>query len=369
MKKIVKYLAIIPLLVLLFACGEKTPAPSTITTSAGSNMPEKFKVDIPNSVSYSTSSKVGARLEANASGKIDGGESIYDPLRAYIMIGEQAAKTVEEIIIAIRKNGLNQPLSFEFPSDEDKRTKVITVVENVVFEGTTYSFGLTCKDKAADKVAMQVFWNSKPIKGTAMLNLYALEMTDKNKAADKTTFRVDYSEADPSYDQTMLVQIAGIDNSTDKQAPINLKMFAGKKGDIVSVYGNSHHENVTGLGAGAINYAFRAKGNVKDDLGVAEVSIPPSSLTGTTGMMDTYSVKNILINLIKKQYNLTDVPNTLIGTYLTNFDAPGYFKSDKFVGAGNYPSSITGFADIKDLSALTPYIPSDIAALKLEFKK
>lgn len=362
---------------LLVSCSSDTSKDvSPVTTTSGTSLtPANFLVEIPGALV--STKKSGAKVEA---GDTLSGKDIYEPLRGYINVGYESAKLVNTIIKAIALYNLDKPMLITFVgtnADDDGREKKIEVVENGVYEGVSYAYKLTFSDIKANKVGMQVYWNNNPVKGVAILNFYQLNRKTSPLKDTSVMYRVDYSE-DPAtnagYDKTMLVQVHGI-YSSNTSDPNALKMFAGRKGDIVEVYGNSNHPNVDdgkGFVLGNINYAFRARGNTLDNYAVAEVCLPPSTVTSTASMFTNYSVKTVLGTLakaaVKKAYNIT-LTDAQLEPYLKNSNPPGFFISDEFKSAGTVPAGqeskfTTAFVD---LSSMSPYVPKEVRDLKVMF--
>ena len=270
-------------------------------------------------------------------------------------------------------------LSYE--SDDDHRTKNLVVIENSEFEGTTYSFQLTITDAESETnedggMAMQVFWNTSPVQGISILKPYNINRTDSDNS-ENTMYRIDYSEAGEfGYDAHMIVYIAGLelaDPSVDKYAIKSLKMFVGKKDDIVSVYGNSDHPNATFYTDDkGFDWAFVAAGSDNLDIGVAEVGLPPFNLDETNRqvLLEDYSVKNVFANQINdwfmEQYGVLP-DSTSLAAYLHNADAPGFFESQGFVSGGTSPGTQYD-ALVTEIQSLTPYNPKNIDELTILFK-
>jgi hypothetical protein len=160
------------------------------------------------------------------------------------------------------------------------------VVKDSEFDGQMWEFQLTITDADSEGnddggKALQVFWNRHPMKGIAILKPYNIDRLNSADMGD-AMFRIDYNEDDLFYDATMMVYAAGLPMPSPLENPFalkSLKMFAGKKGDIIDVYGNSDHPNAILIsGTPGFNWAFVAAGNDVKDLGVAEVGLPPSNL-------------------------------------------------------------------------------------------
>ena len=80
--------------------------------------------------------------------------------------------------------------------------------------------------------------------------------------------------------ESMIVSIAGLPEIDPFLAPFHMdgmKMFVGKKGDQVDVYGNSSHPNAKFLTEKVgYNWAFVASGSASEDIAVVELGLPLS---------------------------------------------------------------------------------------------
>lgn len=331
-------------------------------------VPSRFKVDIPESIS-----SVEFQNKNTASDTLDG-NNIYQHLRTFIFIGESASDIVHNLMVAISVYNINKPMNLTFPGDKDQRVKSLVVVENSIFENTTYEFQLTVTDvnsstQADGGKAIQVFWNTSPIKGIAILKPYNIDRTSTPSMPD-ALYRIDYNEdGSLGYDAHMFVSIAGIPLSTDTFAINSLKMFAGKKGDIVDVYGNTNHPNAKFFTSETgFNWAFVASANQSGNIGIAEVGLPPSTLNSTSRpeILDTYSLYNVFMNQIQIAY-----PNATpsdIAPYLVNTQAPGYFSNTGFIQGGTAPNSNYSALELR-IENLKPFNPIEVTNQTLSFKE
>jgi hypothetical protein len=208
------------------------------------------------------------------------------------------------------------------------------------------------------------------VKGTAIVSVYNLNMST-NEMYKNTKYRVDYSEAgELGYDQQMVVSITG-NPLTDIYSTNNLKMFVGKIGNQVDVYGNSNHPDLWLFKPTSVGYdwAFVARADVNANISVAQVALPPMTLTSVNGMFETYALKNVLSTDFHAFYDNL-FPSSLISIYLESVlkdaNAPAYFNNGGFVSSGtNVPSGFSN--DFIDLSSLSPYVPADIMNLNIGF--
>lgn len=335
------------------------------------SVPTKFKVDIPSSISRISVNK-------NAEGDTLQGNEIYNQLTTFIAAGEGAADIVQNIMGAISLYNLSQAMSFSFVSDDDGKSKNVIIVENSEFDNSVWQFQLSITDAESEEnpdqgLGMQVFWNTNPVKGIAILSPKNINKNQK-EVWSQAMFRIDYSEVgENSYEKQMTVYISDLPKpnaSIDPYGMTTLKMFAGKKGEIIDVYGNSNHPEASFFDAGktGFNWAFVAAGNEKTNIGVAEVGLPASNLNTSDRktILKDNSIKNVFTAVILEAYP-TATPE-LIAPYLKNTEAPGYFSNSGFLAAGTSPASDYDILETS-IEKLSPYNPVEISNLKVEFKK
>jgi hypothetical protein len=335
--------------------------------------PTQFTVDIPSSISRTSTYK-------SLNSDDYSGREIYEHFNNFINVGESAAKFIEEIMVGISSYGLNQPMNFNFTSDEDGRTKNIVVVDNSEFKGAIWQYQLTISDVTnIDNndmgKALQVFWNNNPVSGIAILkpsNWNASEVAEIGNAV----FKVEYSEAgEYGYGAHMVVSIANWEQDTTSRFHMDeLKMFVGKTGNIIDVYGNSTHpdaylfiEEPKGF-----CWAFVASSNKLSNIGVAEVGLPPHMLNegNRDVLLEYYSIENVFTKQFREaifQINGEYPHDSVTEKILINTQAPGFFNADGFIQGGESPS-----ADydplLNNINLLTPYNPLNISELIIEFK-
>lgn len=336
-------------------------------------IPTSFKVDIPDAISNSSSSKTA---------KVDelGGDEIYEHMRLFIAVGEGAADIVQNIILAIRQYDLAKEMDITYTSDDDGREKNVVVTENVEFNDETWMYQLTSTDVLEvggehNGIGLQVFWNNDPVKGIAILYPYNVNRADSAENWSKGMFQIEYSEAQEyGYEKSMIVSIADIPvPGHDEYEMRSLKMFVGKNGDVIDVYGNSAHPNATLFNGGnGFDWAFVASGNEITDFAVAEVGLPPYDLDNDNRdvLLKDNSIHNVFSTLISDWYfeqQGTEIDSLTLAAYLENAEAPGFFNKDGFIASGTAPTSDFD-ALITNIDALSPYNPFTIANLTISFK-
>lgn len=332
-------------------------------------LPTKFSVDIPDAISQDVSAKKSVAVDTMK------GNEVYEHLTFFIHVGEEAAEIVEGIIWGIKAYNIDRVKSLTYQSDDDGRIKNMVVEAAPEFEDVVWDYGLTITDadsegEADGGKAMQIFWNESPRKGIALMKPYNIDRRNDSEL-DQAMFRIDYSEeGEMGYDAHMIVSIAdlpSIDPLLEPFAMDAMKMFVGKKGDFVDVYGNSSHPNAKLLtSTTGYNWAFIASGEDNRDVAAAEVGLPLSTLdaTGREVLLEEYSIKNVFTGEV-----LTVWPNAsqeLIDAWLTNTEAPGFFDGNGFVQGGTAPSE--EYSDVAArLQGLTPYNPKSVANLEIIF--
>jgi len=340
-------------------------------------LPQSFSVDIPSSLSNQNSISNG-RISGKIKEDTLQGNDIYLHLNTFIAVGEGAAELVEEFITGIRKHKIDRIQSLTYTSDDDIRTKNLIVLSNVTFEDKVWDYQLTVTDADSENQAdggkaLQIFWNkSTLVKGIAIVKPYNCDRTHNVKAKD-AVFRIDYTEGgDLGYDAQMEVSISGLPLESPLENPYSvstLRMFAGKKGDVVDVYGNTNHPNaILFSGNVGFNWAFVASGNDVKDIAVAEVGLPPSDLNESDRevLLKEYSVKNVFTSEINSVW--PGINQNLLAAFLTNTSAPGYFDNKKgFIAGGVSPGADWDVLTTR-LNSLSPYNPKNTSDLAVTFK-
>ncbi|MBC8266241.1 MAG: hypothetical protein H8E84_04685 [Flavobacteriales bacterium] len=337
-------------------------------------LPSSFMVEIPSSISYSPAS---AKLSSVNVVPLHG-DTIYEMLRAFVNVGDQAAQITHNIIQAINTNNLSQPMSFSFTGD-DGNTKDVAIVN-----GTNYDYEMTISD--AGNNALQVFWNTNSgngVEGFSILNIYEIDHNNGIQFTN-TLIRIDYSEVTTAYDKEMLVQITGWPMSGTNDID-NLKMFVGKTSSgILDIYGNSNHPTaiiVDTTHQDGFEWAFRAHSDAGLNIAVAEVGLPTTTHSINTDIFSNFSIYNVLQTEVHSYWDpfvatgqITQAQvDSIIDLYLVNAEAPGFFAAGQgFVKAGTAP--IIGASGYNFLESrmnsmnLLPYIPSDINALTINWQ-
>ena len=337
------------------ACSEEELAERTV------DIPEKFSVDIPSSISNANGG-LNDRVAGDGDGIIEG-EEIYAALPHFIRLGEASAEIVEATLIigaALEAVGIK---SFETDETEDGRAKRFDINENVIRGGVAYAYEMTMTDVNDGALGLQLLWNSgDAVEGVGILRPYYI---DRVENADIDAFvRINYSEDDPIYDATMTVSIAGVE-TVDEGDLDNLKMFVGKRGDIVDVIGNSNHPNVKLIDEtfeGGRNYAFVGRGDDTNNLGVVRLALPPSNID-TEDVLTTYSVYNVLESEINA---VIDLDQSIVEAILAEAGSPAYFDASGFISSGD--SRPNGFAEeFVNLEGANPFVPMQVRDLKISF--
>lgn len=370
MKKI-NLLALISLVALLLfaaSCDDSIDTPPT----QESILPEQFSIDVPDPLANPDAAN-GRKAGRTAEGELNGNE-IYELLSLFIAIGDEAGNLTEAILGGVSQFDINGEFFFSYESDDDQRIKNLTVTSDASYQGVDYQYSLTITDAESEGnddggKAMQIFWNKDVIKGVAILKPYNIDRIKDAEAGD-AIYKIEYSEESTDYEAHMIVTIDNLpleDPAVDPYSISTLKMFVGKTGEVIDVYGNSYHPNATFFtDEEGFNWAFVASGVHKGSIGVAEVGLPAGNLDSDdrTVLLIENSLKNVFTDQIQTAF--PGIDQSLVDQYLQNTEAPGYFNSDGFIQGGESPDPLFDqFAD--RLQDLTPYNPADIASLEVDF--
>ncbi len=327
-------------------------------------IPVNIAVDIPEAISSFTTNKTYKTVE----GDTLSGTDIYQNISLFIAIGEQSAEIVDAVLTVVNALGIHGIISLEFVSEEDNRPKQVVIEQGGTYDGESWEYQLIMTDQ--DDSALVVYWNQTPKKGVTILSPYNLNRSEDPSIAD-ILYKVEYSETGASgYEKDMTVSIIGIPENPEDDGYINnLKMFAGKNGDIIDVFGNSNHPEIQLIDSnytGGRNYAFTARGHTNAEVGVAIVGLPPSSVNTTNDLLEIYSVINVLT---EEANNAGYTDSAAIAVFLSNAEAPGYFIHPQgFVSNGNnVPSNAAFTNDFINLSGLVPFVPNDVKELMISW--
>jgi hypothetical protein len=312
--------------------------------------PARFRIKIPDAIS-------SPDLQKSIKTDTIQGEDIYKMLRYFIYAGDASATLVEQIIISIQQNNITEAGSSTYVGD-DGRTKDIVITESVSYDSNNWDFFMEITDEGNE--AMQLFWNADPIYGICIFK--PAEMNhDLNQQLD-AMYKVEYSEEDVTYDKTMEISICSLD-SNDIFFLKSMKMFVGKKGNIIDLFGNSCHPNAILVSTqGGIDWAFIAQADDSKNIAIADVCLPPLLCTTNINIMTDYSIFNVYVD----EMTAAGITDTMMQqAYLYNSQSPAYFGEVGFAACGtNVPS-----AEYNSLSlnGLKPYIPSEIYYMNIIF--
>ncbi|MEN8156670.1 MAG: hypothetical protein ABFS10_06955 [Bacteroidota bacterium] len=349
------------------ACENFNDGPDTGNTI----LPETLTVEIPSALI----ADVAMHKSAAAVDTLKGRE-IYGHVRFFIHAGDQAAQITRHVIFAIQRYNIDMVKTVTYESEDDGRIKNLVVVEAPEFEGRTWEYGLTITDAGSEGnedggKALQIFWNHQnPKEGITIIKPYNLNRSEHGRWAE-AMYRIDYSGAgELGYDHHMIVSIADLPEIEPLLAPFamdGMKMFVGKKGDQVDVFGNSSHPNAKFLTEKVgYNWAFVASASIEEDIAVVELGLPLSTVDSDnrTVLLEENSIYNVLYNEV-----MTIWPNSseaLLNAWLTNTEAPGYFNKGGFIQGGEAPGD-EFLPLVEQIAGLAPYNPMTIANLEIIF--
>ena len=338
-------------------------------------LPETFKVEIPQSIS-NDNVPINGRTGSFSADSLSG-EDIYHGLNTFIHVGDNASRMVENLIRSIRRFHINRPFFLTFQSDDDNRFKNLEVIKDVEFEGKIWEFMLTITDADSEGnddggIALQLFWNRRPVQGIAIFKPFNHDRVHEGNER-VARYRIDYSKAgELGYDEHMFVGISGFSLEGPDADPFSvrtLRMFVGKDGDEIDLFGNSHHPNARLFSdQKGFNWAFVAAGNERIDIAVAEVGLPPSNLDEDDReiLLGEFSIKNVFTKQIKNRF--PDINPERLKAYLVNTEAPGFFDNQGFINGGTSPGPQWDPL-VERIQLLAPFNPLETSTLEIKFKQ
>lgn len=315
-------------------------------------MPPRFNVEIPESISSAELQK-----DINISDTISGTE-IYKHMRRMINIADRAGKALSNILYFMKEFTISES-KIDVIKGPDGRNKSLLVLTNYTFEGTQWEYFLNISDDG--KKAMQIFWNTSPLKGIAIFK--NAEIDHSVTLNPNSIIKIAYNETDSYFDRTMEVSISGLDSTLTNYAR-KVKIFVGKKGNLINIYGNSYNPNAKFVGnqQNPINWAFVAQADATLDIAKAAICLPPCDFTTNTNILQQYSIQNVL------NYAITNAGITnpqVQQQILANSETPGYYSNTGFVSSGSNAPTTNHSA--LDISLLKPYTPMEIYYMDLQF--
>ena len=386
-----------PVFAIFFSCQKEDT--ENLSNATDDIIPNAFKVDIPDAISSKNATKNVGLKSIQANDDTLNGNEIYEMLRHFIAIGEFSAE-LNEILLTyvdflINAYKIEPPTTIPYESEDDKRTKELKILTDKVYNNVSYEYFIQITDVEAnaneannDGVGMQIYWSLNPVKGVSILRPYNVDRTDTASNPLDVFYTISYygESPEPGYDEHMTVEIVGMPLTypgADQYAIDNLKLFVGKKGNIIDVKGNSNHPNAYFFNPNidnGFNWAFVASGDENLDIGVAEVGLPSNSLNSSDRniLLDTNSLYNVWFDLVtdyldyKYGSNLEPtLRDSLTDAYLKNTKSPGFFDENGFVSAKVPPANITDGRYDKltpRLDDLKPFNPSEINSLSIQFE-
>jgi hypothetical protein len=337
-------------------------------------VPENFSVNIPDVLSHEESLKKSFTDEDDSLP----GDLMYKYLTSFIKVGEEGAELTEHIVDVISTYQIDKPMILSYESADDNRVKNLVVIENQEYEGIVWEFQMIITDADSEMnddggTGLQFFWNLDPVKGIAIVKPDNMDDIH-NKHKENVMYRIEYSEAGEfGYDAHMIVEadsLPMLPASAKNNGMKTMKFFAGKKGNIIDLYGNSVNPDAffftrdVGIG---YNWAFVASANDTENLAVVEVGLPKNDLDETSRevLLDTFAMRKVLTEALR--ISKPNMPPEVVNEKLANTMAPGYFDSFGFVAAGIRPDEKFAELDIR-LTDLCPYNPVKIRDLNINFK-
>jgi hypothetical protein len=287
------------------------------------------------------------------------GEDIYSNLRAVIYAGEEAAKNVQNFLKIVAANKIEAPTKFSF--NDAGKTRFVAVTANVRRDNQLWDFEMRVTN-AANQLYFQLLWNKDNTEAVAVMDVG----TAQENSTETTKYRIDYKGNSVFYDKEMTISLSrNPQNATDTTQITNLKLFVAQTENIVTVVGNTHHPKlhllfpISSTDLSGRNYAFVLKANTSQNIGVAKLSLPPSSISMvSSSFFDNYSVYQVIDNFLVTN-GVTD--RTVKSIYLNEAHSPAYFDRQGYYSSGAVPLGLNFSSNLTDLSGLLPFTPYTVA--------
>jgi len=338
-----------------------------LTEVSSNELPDPGQVvlDVPDVLS--------SDVQVNINGRVNqediNSDGIYELMRLFVYVGETSAEIVREILLGVIASDIDNLIEFSLISDDDDRRKDFFINQNVTFEGVDYQFELEAFDEDGAQ-AFQMVWNRSPLLGVAILKPFDIDRNEDESNRD-VFLRIDFGVDREGYENFMEVSITNIPPGEEDEEVFldNLRMFVGKNGDNFEVFGNANLPNFILVDQSITdgrNYAFVARAEDELDIAVAEVAIPPSTVSTSDGLITEFSVVNVLTDELMAA-GITD--QAFIDAFVAGAEGPGYFEEGEgLIATGSDIPENPGFSEeFIDLSGLQPFVPSEIRDLTLDF--
>lgn len=325
---------VIGMSVMLVNCVTSPTAGSA--NNAGNNqiaqIPEDVFIDLPSSISYSSTTGSGKRLNGNTSDDpIETAKEIYNWIREYVYIADEVVNNSEW--------GVKTQILFW------KEAIDWTIVENLgslTWEDTTEAITIVAAYSAANELHYQLKLSKSDVlalkidfngdfnlpKGQAYYYIDALDSTATTNGKVLVNFEKKLDGSD-----TLRILTVNVTSdqppTTDPDGPQNFTISMKEKNGIVHLAGGSYHPNVDSIlpaGQDEVGYCYNYKARVDTlaNRAIVDLGLPPATYADNdTSLFTTYGIHNAF------------------GNRIINWDVPALPDSVKSWIATSYKDSVS----------------------------
>jgi len=335
------------------------------TQNYNQSFPTNVELELPSAISSYDSLKNFKALS---------GEGINNYLRNFVQLGYGTIEIINnsyQRIININPEGASE---FTY-TGLDGKTKYVSIKDSVLIDSVHWDYSMEIYDNSFSNLALQVFWNIETAKQLIICNVNQLNH-DKMENHPDAIITIEYNTqaSVASYEQSIYIGVSKLTTSDENPyAPDNIKLFFGINKQIINFIGSSNNPNVTLYDTDLVgkNWSFRGKADLAKNLAVLELALPETELENTENMMLNFSLKNVILQELKNEYDYIGLSDEEIladrNINAANIESPSFFNSEGFEGSGaNIP---TKYTHLSDFSNLAPFIPLEVKNYEIEFTR
>jgi hypothetical protein len=321
-------------------------------------IPKETSILIPSTLNYNNAFGMKKSVE---------GDNIYNFVRAYINIADEATKIIEksyERIIAIETPGI---LEFSY-TGVDGNTKKVSIKENYndTINELKWDYYMEIYNRTFADLALKAWWNVNPNEQKIIFkpaSLNTSNMINHQQAIVEIEYKA--GEAASPYEKALFVAIDGLTGDNEISfAPENILIYIAQNGGVLEITGASSNPDAALLDydyRGGRNWSFFANVNTSENIAAVQLALPPSNQESIENLFSNYSLKQVILDEIRTVFPSNDMLSdqelfnlaSIDGSLLEN---PGYFDSQGFVSAGTAPTS--SYSALSNFEGFVPFVPA-----------
>jgi len=304
------------------------------------------------------------------------GDVIYNYIRGYVKIADLATKVVENTYNRISVIENSGTLEFSY-TGLDGKTKNVSIQENYNDSVSSWDYYMEIYNETFADLALKTWWNKSPHEQKILFNPSSLnvnEMTEYPEALVEINYKT--GDAASPYEKSFFVALKGLTKGREISFdPDNIIINIGQIGNTLDIIGASYNPDVILLNSyyrGGRNWTFLAKVNTTENIAVAQLALPPSSVASIEGLFNDYSFKQVILDEIRLIYpgndllsddellNLAEIDRSMIENI-------AYFDQNGFLSAGEAPSAT--YSALSDFEGMEPFIPSFVKDYEIKLRE